>query len=117
MEFQEAWADYRAVSTPAAILALLAQIEAAPDGDSQILAIALKAMTAHFNALVGACMDAKGNPLAPDRKALMVARGYLPASSANCFNPSVPSIPAQAGTASAEAQRKSGSSAAGKEQL
>ena len=46
--------------------------------DTQILELALAAVTDALNDLVGACMDYDMNPKAPERKALMQARARLP---------------------------------------
>lgn len=46
---------------------------------------ALKVMTRALDELAGACTGTNGEPVAPARKALMKARGYLPPSSNHAF--------------------------------
>ena len=40
-------------------------------------------LTRTLDTFIGACMDSSGQPKAPDRQALMRARGYLPATCKN----------------------------------
>lgn len=47
----------------------------------------VKVLTGMLDDLVGACMDAEGKPKTPDKKDLMRARGYLPASSKHSLQP------------------------------
>jgi hypothetical protein len=54
-------------------------------GEALLMRHALAVVTRALDDLVGACMDEAGNPKAPDRRALMKARGYLPAKSSNAF--------------------------------
>lgn len=49
--------------------------------DQQII----KALSSALDALVGACLNADGQPKAPDRRALMQARASLPAYCQHAF--------------------------------
>ena len=62
--------------------------------DDMILKLSIDALTKHFNAFIGACMDTDGNPTAPARKALMQARACLPTSASHSFNPA-PAAPVE----------------------
>lgn len=53
--------------------------------DRRILDLAFKAMSRHFHEFVSACLDDKGQPIAPPRKALMQARACLPPSCVHAF--------------------------------
>lgn len=67
------------------------------NSDDEVLAHALAALTRHFDAFVGDCMDAiEGLPMAPSRKALAQARACLPSSCANSFKPMVAAQPPSA---------------------
>jgi hypothetical protein len=50
-----------------------------------VIEMALKVITRAMDELVGACLDESGKPKAPDMRALMKARGYLPPKCANAF--------------------------------
>jgi len=43
-----------------------------------ILEIAIKKLSVAFDEFVGSCLDENGKPKAPDYRAIMKARGYLP---------------------------------------
>lgn len=45
--------------------------------DELVLKIAIKKLSEAFDEFIGACLD-DGKPKAPDYKAMMKARGYLP---------------------------------------
>lgn len=52
-----------------------------------IEALALLALTRHFDTFVQNCMNASGEPTVPSHKALMQARACLPTSSSCSFKP------------------------------
>lgn len=43
-----------------------------------VLELAIKNLSMAFDEFVAACMDENGKPKAPDYRAMMKARGYLP---------------------------------------
>ena len=43
-----------------------------------VLEIAIKKLSEAFNEFIGACLAADGKPKAPDLRAMMKARGFLP---------------------------------------
>lgn len=43
-----------------------------------VLEMAIKKLSKAFDEFIGSCLDADGKPKAPDYKAMMKARGYLP---------------------------------------
>ncbi len=55
------------------------------DQEKEILVLAIDAISKHLNDLIFACIDDKGQPIAPTKQAIAKARGCLPAKYSMSF--------------------------------